>query len=277
MEPDHLSTPRLEAWLRTTQTPLDFLALVTIWLTILPFTRATDTSGFTFWVAGRLALSFIYGVDLAVRAHLSARPRRYVLSHPLSLAAVLIPTVRIFFSLRLLGAMFRKGNLGHFLFVALMLVLNGVIMVYAFEVDASGANIVTLRDSLWWAIVTVATVGYGDYYPVTVGGQLTAVGLMGVGLITAAVVTAQVASSFMDQASARRAALAARLRDGDSDPAAVDADPVAADAERPVEEARAVVGEGLGEEGSDLRAIHERLERIEALLLARGEGSAAGG
>ena len=90
-----------------------------------------------------------------------------------------------------------------------MLILNGVILVYFFEVDAPGANIVTLGDSLWWAAVTVATVGYGDYYPVTVGGRITAVALMGVGLVTAAVITAQIASTFMDQAAVRRAALAA--------------------------------------------------------------------
>ena len=90
-EPDHLTTPALQDWLRRTQTPLDLVALMTIWLTILPFTRATDTSGFTFWVAGRLLLSLLYGIDITVRARLSAAPRRYVLSHPIALLAVVVP------------------------------------------------------------------------------------------------------------------------------------------------------------------------------------------
>jgi len=247
-EPDHLTTPELQEWLRRTQTPLDLVALMTIWLTVLPFTTATDTDGVTFWVVGRLLLSGLYGIDLTVRARLSAAPRRYVLSHPIALAAVIIPTVRILFSLRLLSSMFRKGALGHFLFVALMLILNGVILVYFFEVDAPGSNITTLGDSVWWAAVTVATVGYGDYYPVTVGGRVTAVGLMGVGLVTAAVITAQIASTFMDQAQVRRASLAA-AKAGPSTP-----DTLAPDAVATVVEPE---------------AIHHRLDRIEALLRER--------
>lgn len=249
-EPEHLTTPALEAWLQRTQTPLDLVALMTIWLTILPFTRATDTSDVTVWVVGRLLLSGLYGIDLIVRSRLSAAPLRYVRSHPIALAAVLIPFVRIVFSIRLLGSMFRKGALGHFLFVALMLILNGVILVYFFEVDAPGANIVTLGDSLWWATVTVATVGYGDYYPVTVGGRLTAAALMGVGLVSAAVITAQIASTFMDQAQLRRTALAA-----------ADSGATAPAPEVPVEPEAVTVMEP--------EAVHHRLDRIEALLRER--------
>src|SRR3954447_20504739 len=130
MAPDPLTTPRLEAWLRQTQTPLDLLALFTIWLTVLPFTSAT-ARGFTWWLVARLGLSVIYGIDLFIRARLSTNGRRYVITHPVALAAVIIPTIRILFSLRLLHSMFRKGALDRFLFVALVLILNGVVMVYA--------------------------------------------------------------------------------------------------------------------------------------------------
>jgi hypothetical protein len=51
---------------------------------------------------------------------------------------------------------------------------------------------------------TVSTVGYGDYTPVTAGGRVVAVCIMLVGLTSVAVITAQIASSFMDQASSRR-------------------------------------------------------------------------
>ena len=47
------------------------------------------------------------------------------------------------------------------------------------------ANIHTAEDALWWSIVTITTVGYGDRYPVTMEGRCVAIGLMivGVGLI----------------------------------------------------------------------------------------------
>jgi Ion channel len=44
-------------------------------------------------------------------------------------------------------------------------------------------------------------VGYGDYFPVTPGGQVTAGVIMAIGILTLAVVTAQVASSFFDQST----------------------------------------------------------------------------
>lgn len=52
-------------------------------------------------------------------------------------------------------------------------------------------------------MVTVTTVGYGDYTPVTVDGRITAGFIMGIGLLTLAVVTAQVASSFVAQGTNR--------------------------------------------------------------------------
>ena len=99
--------------------------------------------------------------------------------------------------------MFRRGNLGRFLLAAAALVLNGAIIVCLFERHAPGSNIHTLGESLWWSVVTVTTVGYGDFFPVTFWGRITAGFVMGTGVLTLAVVTAQVASSFVAQAPSR--------------------------------------------------------------------------
>src|SRR5262249_59582580 len=66
-----------------------------------------------------------------------------------------------------------------------------------------GSSIHTPGESLWWSVTTVTTVGYGDYVPVTTAGRVTACFIMGIGLLTLAVVTAQVASSFVSQGPSR--------------------------------------------------------------------------
>lgn len=61
------------------------------------------------------------------------------------------------------------------------------VLVLQFESQSPDANIQDGGDSLWYSLVTITTVGYGDRYPVTLGGRITAffIMLMGVGIIGA--------------------------------------------------------------------------------------------
>jgi len=60
-------------------------------------------------------------------------------------------------------------------------------LVLVFEGGNPDANIKTGGDALWWAIVTITTVGYGDLYPVTAFGRMVGVVVMlsGIGIIGA--------------------------------------------------------------------------------------------
>ena len=60
-------------------------------------------------------------------------------------------------------------------------------LVLQFELRSPDANITTGGDALWWGLVTITTVGYGDYYPVTTLGRFTGVFVMfaGIGIIGA--------------------------------------------------------------------------------------------
>jgi voltage-gated potassium channel len=196
---------RLSAYMARTQTPLDITALLTLWFVVVP---PGDFNHAGFVLALRVALSGLYGVDMVIRAGLARRHLRYLWTHPIGLLAVPFPPLRLIFSLRLVRSLFRNGNLGRFLFAAALLVLNGAVIVYVFERHAPGSNIHTLGQSVWWSVVTVTTVGYGDYYPVTTGGEVAAAFIMAIAILTLAVVTAQVSSTFVDQAARRRAGTA---------------------------------------------------------------------
>jgi voltage-gated potassium channel len=197
-------TGRLASYMARTQTPLDLLALVTLWIVVIP---PGDFGGdaATAALIVRVALSAIYGIDMAIRTALARRHWKYLRTHLLGLAVVAVPPLRVVFSLRLVKSIFQRGHLSRFLLAATVLVVNGAIAVYFYERHAAGSNIHTLGESMWWAVTTVTTVGYGDFFPVTALGQIAASFIMAIAILTLAVVTAQVSSNFIDQAARRRA------------------------------------------------------------------------
>ena len=65
--------------------------------------------------------------------------------------------------------------------IALLLIVFSSIAVLQFESGAD-SNIRTGGDAIWWAFVTMATVGYGDHFPVTTGGRVVAIVLMSAGV-----------------------------------------------------------------------------------------------
>jgi voltage-gated potassium channel len=82
---------------------------------------------------------------------------------------------------------------------ALLLVLVAALAELSAEQNAPGATIRTFPEAVWWAFVTITTVGYGDYTPVTETGRLVAIGLMISGIALLGVVTATIASWFVEQ------------------------------------------------------------------------------
>jgi voltage-gated potassium channel len=66
--------------------------------------------------------------------------------------------------------------------VAVLVVLSGGAAVWSFERRSPEANLTAFPDCLWWAMTTMTTVGYGDHYPVTVGGRVVAMTIMVIGV-----------------------------------------------------------------------------------------------
>ena len=83
--------------------------------------------------------------------------------------------------------------------ITIIVILSCSIAIYLFEHDIKDSSILSLWDGVWWALVTISTVGYGDKIPLSNAGKIVGLVLMisGIGLLS--LVTATIASVFVEQ------------------------------------------------------------------------------
>ena len=82
-----------------------------------------------------------------------------------------------------------------FIFVTLILIYFSAVGIYYFENQAQPEHFTSIFDSLWWAIITLTTVGYGDVYPITVGGRVFTFFILMIGLGIVAIPTGIISSA----------------------------------------------------------------------------------
>ncbi|WP_198659450.1 ion transporter [Winogradskyella aurantiaca] len=82
-----------------------------------------------------------------------------------------------------------------FMGVTLILIYFSAVGIYYFENEAQPDHFSSVFDSLWWSIVTLTTVGYGDVYPITVGGKVFTFFILLIGLGIVAIPTGIISSS----------------------------------------------------------------------------------
>ena len=80
---------------------------------------------------------------------------------------------------------------------ALVLVTVASLLILRLEQDAPRAQIQNGADAFWWAVVTVTSVGYGDYVAVTIAGRILAIVIMTFGIGGFAVLASFVATKFV--------------------------------------------------------------------------------
>ncbi len=92
----------------------------------------------------------------------------------------------------------RAGSSLYILLIMGIFVLEfGSLAVLSVEQNAPGANITSASDSLWYTIVTISTVGYGDQYPVTDAGRMIGTGIIVVGVGIFGTFTGYLANFFL--------------------------------------------------------------------------------
>jgi len=156
----------------------------------------------------------IFTIEYLLRVIVSENPIRYMLSFygVVDLLAILPFYLRLAVDLRVLRVfrvfrVFRalklirynkalsrfhvaagivKEEIVLFFIVTLILIFLTACGIYSFENEAQPDVFSSVFESLWWSIVTLTTVGYGDVYPTTTGGKIFTffVLIIGVGIVT---------------------------------------------------------------------------------------------
>jgi voltage-gated potassium channel len=148
-----------------------------------------------------------FALDLLVGLITARSKLNYLKQHPLDVAAVFLPFLRPLRLMRVLsfgGLAIQKVVVGRQFAITLKVAIASIFLAYIAAVQVTisergveGSNIKNFGDGLWWAVTTVTTVGYGDRFPVTTEGRLLAVLLMVAGISLVGVITASVASWFV--------------------------------------------------------------------------------
>ncbi|MCW4355598.1 potassium channel family protein [Hoyosella sp. YIM 151337] len=158
-----------------------------------------------------IAVWVVFVVDYLMRLAGAERRGRWFVRNLPELAIVLLPMLRPLRLLRLLIIFHRlqasvgrtlHGRLAAYAVAsATLLIFMASLAVLDAERGAADAEITSYGDAVWWSIVTVTTVGYGDTVPVTAGGRLIAVLLMFGGISLIGVITGLLASTIVKRVS----------------------------------------------------------------------------
>jgi voltage-gated potassium channel len=156
-----------------------------------------------------LTVWILFGIDLVVRVIMAERRMTFLKANWLDVVTLVLPflrplrALRVVMALNLLGR--RSGGFARGQVVASVTasvaVVGGVAALAVLDAERGkpGSNIESFGDAVWWAASTISTVGYGDRFPTTGEGRLIAVLLMCTGIALLGVVTAALASWFVEK------------------------------------------------------------------------------
>lgn len=198
-----------KTWDRLTAIPLLAFSLIFLWFYAAPIVDPDISPDLlAFFEIGQSVIWLIFVLDFVGRFIIAPRKGKFLRSNVIELLAVLLPMLRPLRALRLLsvvtiglrrvGGKLRNRVALYVTGAAFMLWFIAGLAVTEAERGVQGSNIENVAQGWWWAFITLATVGYGDKYPVTPEGQWVAVVIVLTGIALLGTVSAVLASWFVD-------------------------------------------------------------------------------
>jgi voltage-gated potassium channel len=199
-------------WRQLTDIPLTIAAAV--FLAAYAWEVIADLTGSAMLIAEIIiAVTWVvFVVDYIVNLILARRRWHWFSRHLFDLAVVVLPMLRPLRLLRIVtllsilqrraGSAVRGSVIIYAVGASLLLVFVAGLAILDTERTAASTQIANLGDAIWWAFVTITTVGYGDIYPATTLGRVIAAGVMVAGIALLGVVTATLASWIVERVAA---------------------------------------------------------------------------
>jgi voltage-gated potassium channel len=201
---------RLTSWERRTSSALLVIGMgfLLSWAIPVLVPGLPEAAHTAFWYV-QIVTWALFTADYLIRLALAPRRLRFFLRNIPSLLVVVLPLLRPLWLLRALLLLqviaervqlpVRLRAVVYVSGTALFLAAVGSVAVLEVERANPDGNIRTIGDALWWSLTTMTTVGYGDLFPVTSEGRLVATCLMIAGIALLGVVTAAIASWFVER------------------------------------------------------------------------------
>ena len=193
----------------------DYFIQFLILLSLISFTIETfpNNSNTTLKIVAFIEVIsvIIFSIEYVLRVYVAKKPLTYIFSFYgiIDLLAIIpfyltgftdvraLKAFRVFRALKLIkynpalnrfqiAAKLVKEEIFLFLMVTLIFIFISSTGIYFFENEAQPEIFSSILHSTWWSIVTLTTVGYGDVYPITVGGKIFTffILIVGVGIVT---------------------------------------------------------------------------------------------
>ena len=203
MNPVPNSPERLENLERLTELPLLLGAFAMIPVFAGLYLWELSPAERRIYASIEIAIWALFAITFLAKFAIAPSKRAYLRQNWLEALFVLIPVIRplriiraIFWIVRDVTRVNRLVTFESLLGYGIGMVLLVATIVTTAEQNADGANIQNFPDALYWSLVTVSTVGYGDHYPVTVVGKFNAIFLMFFGIGIFGGIIAKIVAAF---------------------------------------------------------------------------------